>query len=128
MFANYEIEFTADDFHAQLNEEQTLGIYRIVQELLNNANKHSRADKVVMSLADTTDGIAFTYSDNGVGMDSSAFSGTFQNMGLAGMEKRVLSLEGTIEFHSAPRQGFHVKIRLPKDESGGSKNGNLVSR
>jgi len=128
MFANYEIEFAADDFHAQLNEEQTLGIYRIVQELLNNANKHSGADKVMMSLAETTDGITFTYSDNGVGMDSSAFNGTFQNMGLAGMEKRVLSLEGTIEFHSAPRQGFHVKIRFPKDESGGSKNGNPFGR
>jgi PAS domain S-box-containing protein len=121
MFANYEIEFTADDFHVQLNEEQTLGIYRIVQELLNNANKHAKADQVTMSLADTPDGIAFTYSDNGVGMDLSAFQGTFQNMGLAGMEKRVLSLEGAIEFHSAPRQGFHVNIRFPKDLSGGKQ-------
>jgi signal transduction histidine kinase len=121
MFANYEIAFSADDFHAQLNEEQTLGIYRIVQELLNNANKHARADKVTMTLAETPDGIIFTYSDNGVGMDLSAFSGTFQNMGLAGMEKRVLSLEGTIDIHSAPRQGFHVNIRFPKDESGGKQ-------
>jgi PAS domain S-box-containing protein len=121
MFANYEIAFSADDFRAQLNEEQTLGLYRIVQELLNNASKHARADQVTMTLADTPDGIAFTYSDNGVGMDMSAFSGTFQNMGLAGMEKRVLSLEGTIDIHSAPGQGFHVHIRFPHDDSGGKQ-------
>lgn len=116
MFANYEIEFSAGDFQAQLNEEQILGIYRIVQELLNNANKHSRAEKVTITLIETPSKIAFSYTDNGVGMDLSLFEGSFQNMGLAGMEKRVLSLEGSIAFDSAPQQGLQVNIQLPKND------------
>lgn len=114
MFANYEIVFSADGFASPLNEEQILGLYRIVQELLNNANKHSRASLVQITLHEADDEIVFQYADDGVGLDLSAFGGSFQHMGLAGIEKRVMSLEGTIAFDSAPRRGFRVKVRFPK--------------
>lgn len=114
MFSNYEIEFVAEPFNAGLNEEQILGIYRIVQELLNNANKHSKAAKVTISLADQPEHIHFDYSDDGVGVDLSALGGSFQHMGLSGIEKRVLSLEGQVKFESFPNQGFHVHIVIPK--------------
>ncbi|WP_248927571.1 PAS domain S-box protein [Paenibacillus hamazuiensis] len=114
MFAHYEIEFRSEPSGIMLGEEQTIGMYRVVQELLNNASKHSKADKVTMSLNGSGEQIHFSYSDNGVGMDLSAFEGSFQHMGIAGIEKRVQSLEGTVEIWSAPQQGFHVTIRLPK--------------
>lgn len=115
MFSNYEIEFSAEQMDGSLNEELILGVYRIVQELLNNATKHSRAGKVTMSLTGGKDHILFSYSDDGVGIDLSAFEGSFQHMGIAGIEKRVLSLEGEVEFHSAPQRGFHVTIHFPKN-------------
>lgn len=113
MFANYEIEFVAEEPAYKLSEDQILGLYRIVQELLNNANKHAKATKVRMELAFAEDEVRFTYSDNGVGMDLSAFEGSFQHMGIAGIEKRVLSLDGKVELNSAPNAGFHVKLRIP---------------
>jgi signal transduction histidine kinase len=113
MFSNYEIEFSAEQLDTALNEEQILGVYRIVQELLNNASKHSKARKVTMALTGTKDQLSFSYSDDGIGMDLSALAGSFQHMGIAGIEKRVLSLEGRVEFHSAPGQGFHVAIQFP---------------
>ncbi|MFD0675686.1 MULTISPECIES: sensor histidine kinase [unclassified Paenibacillus] len=114
MFANYEIEFHAGQQLDGLSEEQILGMYRIIQELLNNASKHSKAELVTMSLTESADQIYFTYSDDGVGMGISAFDGSFQHMGLAGMEKRVLSLEGKIEFKSEPKQGVQVMVYFPK--------------
>jgi signal transduction histidine kinase len=114
MFANYEIEFAADPLDASLNEDQILGLYRIVQELLNNANKHSRADKVSMALTDDGDFVQFRYSDDGVGTELSGLEGSYQHMGITGIEKRVQSLEGRAVFRSAPDQGFHVAIRIPK--------------
>jgi len=114
MFANYEIEFNAEGMDAPLQEEQILGLYRIVQELLNNATKHSRASRVRMSLEDGGDAIRFRYDDDGVGVQLSRLEGSFQHMGLAGIEKRVLSLEGEVDFDSAPKMGFHVTIRIPK--------------
>ncbi|HZG57434.1 PAS domain S-box protein [Paenibacillus sp.] len=113
MFANYEIEFAANTPADRLNEEQILGIYRIVQELLNNANKHARAEKVSIRLSEADEGLEFTYADDGVGMDLSAYEDSFRHMGLAGIEKRVLSLEGRVAFRSAPKEGFRVEIRFP---------------
>lgn len=127
MFANYEIDFSADHLDCPLNEEQILGVYRIVQELLNNASKHSKASKATMTLQGCPDRIEFTYSDDGVGMDLTAFENSFQHMGTAGIEKRVLSLEGEVELKSAPRQGFHVRITLPTNtQLKGERYGNLI--
>ncbi|TLS51591.1 PAS domain S-box protein [Paenibacillus antri] len=115
MFANYEIEFTAAEASAvSYGEEHILGVYRIVQELLNNANKHSRATKIGISLTEGEDGLVFAYADDGVGMEWTSYEDSFQHMGLAGIEKRVLSLGGRVAFRSAPREGFHVDIRFPK--------------
>lgn len=114
MFANYEIEFHADEMAGSLDEDQILGVYRIVQELLNNATKHSRASKVIMSLTDEDSCFTFRYSDDGVGVRLSRLEGSFQHMGIAGIEKRVQSLEGKVDFRSAPRKGFHVTIQFPK--------------
>jgi signal transduction histidine kinase len=113
MFSNYEIEFLAEYFNCSLQEDQILGVYRIVQELLNNATKHSKATKVTITLACKKDHIDFAYSDDGVGMDLSNFEGSFQHMGITGIEKRVLSLEGEISLNSALQQGLHVNISLP---------------
>jgi two-component system sensor histidine kinase ComP len=127
MFSNYEIEFSAERLDCSLNEEQILGVYRIVQELLNNATKHSKATKVTMELKGGKDQIYFSYSDDGVGMDLSAFEGSFQHMGIAGIEKRVLSLEGEVELKSAPQKGFHVTISLPTNtQLKGERYGNLI--
>ncbi|MCY9698005.1 sensor histidine kinase [Paenibacillus alginolyticus] len=127
MFSNYEIEFSAEQMGYALTEEQILGFYRIVQELLNNATKHSRADKVTMALTTEDGQIHFSYLDDGIGMDVSALEGSFQSMGIAGIEKRVLSLEGDVELKSAPGQGFHVRISLPITiKVKGERYGNLI--
>lgn len=114
MFSNYEIEFEADSLEAPLQEDQILGLYRIVQELLNNASKHSRAGKVTMSLRGDGEQVHFRYSDDGVGIDLSQLQGSFQHMGIAGIEKRVISLDGKVSFESAPKNGFRVLIQLPR--------------
>lgn len=114
MFANYEIEFQAGEIDGQLQEDQIVGVYRIVQELLNNASKHSKADKVTMTLEDRGDRIRFRYSDDGVGVELARIEGSFRHMGIAGIEKRVQSLEGDVDIRTAPREGFHVVLTFPK--------------
>ncbi|GIO14782.1 hypothetical protein J19TS2_43370 [Cohnella xylanilytica] len=114
MFANYEIEFRAGELDASLNEDQILGLYRIVQELLNNATKHSRASRVVISLEDEGDRIGFRYEDDGVGVDLAGLGGSYSHMGISGIEKRVLSLEGEVDVQSAPGRGFRVAVAVPK--------------
>ncbi|HEU4962246.1 MAG TPA: PAS domain S-box protein [Bacilli bacterium] len=113
MFANYEILFDSEQYDTQLGEEELLCIYRVVQELLNNANKHSKASCVRIALSSDPAFVRFSYSDDGVGMDLSALDGSFEHMGLSGIEKRVQSLNGNLEIQSSPDRGFHLKLQLP---------------
>lgn len=127
MFTNYEIEFSALELKNPLNEDQILAIYRIVQELLNNATKHSQASKVTMSLCEDQDHIHYSYNDNGVGVDLSGFDGAFNHMGLAGITNRVLSVEGKIDIKSAPHEGFQVDIYIPTTmQQKGDYYGNII--
>jgi two-component system sensor histidine kinase ComP len=127
MFSNFEIEFSVSEWQNSLNEDQILAIYRIVQELLNNANKHSKAPKVKMVLSGNQEHIHYSYSDNGVGVDLSGFEGAFKHMGLAGITNRVLSLDGKIDIHSSPSEGFHVDIYIPATtQQKGDHDGNII--
>jgi two-component system, NarL family, sensor histidine kinase ComP len=111
--ADYAIEFHSADFDHELSDEQSLGIYRIVQELLSNAAKHSNADKVLISLTSQPDGISLTYTDNGIGLEAELISDSYESMGIYGMRERIRSLEGRIEFQSAPNEGVHISIYIP---------------
>ncbi|MBS4196238.1 PAS domain-containing sensor histidine kinase [Lederbergia citri] len=111
---NFQTENTTDLI---LSEELTIGIYRIVQELLNNAAKHSNATSLKFCLI--KDGpLKIVYSDNGVGFDTNKLNPSFNNMGLTSMRQRVQSLNGCIEFHSQLNQGLKVLIEFPKFRDG----------
>ncbi|WP_066308750.1 PAS domain S-box protein [Bacillus sp. FJAT-29814] len=126
MFSNYEIDFTEANLNQPLNEDQILGLYRIVQELLNNANKHSQATRVTIALKDHGETIHFSYKDNGVGMDLSQSEASFKHMGLAGIQNRVVSLDGEAKIKSAPKQGVQVDILIPTTMQKGDYYGNLI--
>ncbi|MFJ7726629.1 hypothetical protein ACIQXV_10725 [Neobacillus sp. NPDC097160] len=71
--------------------------------------------------------IHFSYFDNGIGVDLSAFGGSFKHMGLAGIENRVISLEGRVELKSALQKGFHVDIYIPiTPVQKGDYDGNII--
>ena len=81
-------------------------IYRIVQEGLTNASKHSRASRVRVNVSESAGGIAIEISDDGVGFDTAASSSGF---GLLGMRERVALAGGRLEIESAPGQGTKLR-------------------
>jgi two-component system, NarL family, sensor histidine kinase ComP len=112
--STYRIEFTTENTTTfSLNEEETIGLYRIVQELLNNANKHSQATNLHFHMQKLDDRLELLYTDNGKGLEIDRLTPTFKSMGLSGMRERVQSLNGTIEFHSEPGNGLSVKLQIP---------------
>ncbi|TFE25810.1 PAS domain S-box protein [Cohnella luojiensis] len=111
--SNYSIEFSAFDIPLTLTDDQITGLYRIVQELLANASKHSNATRVHIFLTSGPDWIQLNYEDNGIGMDISKVENTFVSMGVYGMKERVRSMNGTIEFRSSPDKGLAICICIP---------------
>ncbi len=85
-------------------------IFRITQEALNNAAKHSRGDFVVLSLARTQEGLVLEITDNGAGFDPLSPKTGF---GLTGMRERAELSGGTLAVESGPGKGTRIFARWP---------------
>ena len=81
-------------------------LYRVLQELMTNMRKHSKATWVVIGFDQTGKTVHIDYKDNGVGCD------LHKNNGLVNAENRIKSINGTITFESKVNQGFNVKISI----------------
>lgn len=79
-------------------------IYRVLQELMTNMRKHSKASIVLISFNQTQKKLTIDYKDNGVGCN------LLKNNGLLNAENRMASINGSITFESESNNGFKVKI------------------
>ena len=86
--------------------------YRIVQEALANTRKHANASHVNVVLESQEHGLYPTVTDDGVGFDVEAASGSGR-LGLRGMAERVGQIGGELRIESAPGRGTRVEVRFP---------------
>ena len=85
-------------------------LYRIVQEALTNAVKHSGARRVSVVLTRKNGSVSALIEDDGSGFDSATSAG---GLGLVGMRERVELLDGTVTIDSAPGSGTALAVELP---------------
>jgi signal transduction histidine kinase len=92
--------------------------FRIVQEALANALKHSRTDRVEVELRREADSLYITVSDAGVGFTGVPGETPGRGLGLLSMRERARLLGGECVIDSAPERGTRVRARLPVAISG----------
>ncbi|RNF80022.1 sensor histidine kinase [Streptomyces botrytidirepellens] len=88
-----------------------LAAYRIVQESLTNAAKHSGAKRVVVQIRHENRELTLTVQDDGQGVPAHAVHGG--GSGIAGMAERARALGGTLRAKPGSTGGFVVRARLP---------------
>jgi two-component system NarL family sensor kinase len=93
------------------------GIYRIAQELLTNARKHAKAEKISLTLIAEEQRISLSVQDDGCGFDpesvaqqTNSSSGHF---GLAGINERIKLLGGSLCILSEPGAGTSIEVSIP---------------
>jgi PAS domain S-box-containing protein len=101
-----------DESVRELSQGDALCIYRIAQEALGNAAKHSVAKKVEVRLTGSDSRVCLSVSDDGVGCSPGQI-GSSGGLGLINMRERVLQLGGTFSFESEPGRGTTVKVEIP---------------
>lgn len=89
----------------------TLGLYRILMELINNTIKHAGATVIDIGLSATEKGyFSCTYTDNGHGF---AIDANNSGLGLKNIQGRVNALKGSIQMGTAPAGGFIAAVQIP---------------
>ncbi|MBN8704261.1 MAG: hypothetical protein J0L62_00180 [Bacteroidetes bacterium] len=116
-----KISAEIDDIDGKLKPGDDIHLYRIIQELLNNVQKHANADHLFISVESESGQIKIAVRDNGVGMElSRRKSGeSTGGLGLEGISERVRILNGKLHFESKPGKGTSVKISIPSGETHG---------
>ena len=107
-----EIDFKTHGLPSPLSPEISLGLFRVLQEGLHNAAKHSGVRQFEVRLWGTSDEIHLTVSDSGVGFDTEAVKRT-RGLGLISMQERLKLLNGTLSIDSQPKRGTTVHAHVP---------------
>lgn len=89
-----------------------IGLFRIIQEALNNVEKHAKATGVSVKFEFRSDFITVVIADNGRGFNSAGYAGG-ESFGLMGMKERISLLGGDINIKSAVGKGTQVFVRVP---------------
>jgi PAS domain S-box-containing protein len=107
-----KIDFKSQDLPQPLPPNISLCLFRVLQESLRNALKHSGASQVEVDLRGTPAEIHLVVSDRGVGFDSKAAK-VSPGLGLVSMEERLKLLQGAFSIESKPKHGTTIRARVP---------------
>lgn len=109
-----EVVCEADPEFPRLPARIELGLYRIIQELLNNAMKHAAASKITVTLAGSPDSesLQLVYVDNGKGFDPAILK-MRKGLGLNNIEARATTLHATVTWITQPGDGLQTIITIP---------------
>ncbi|CAM5797223.1 MULTISPECIES: sensor histidine kinase [Brevibacillus] len=88
-------------------------MFRLVQECLNNVEKHSGASMVQVKIEFQENTLRLVVKDDGIGFDQAAQKAKGGSYGLLGMRERAQLLEGTMELQSSPGEGTKVMFQIP---------------
>jgi signal transduction histidine kinase len=106
-----EIDFKSD-VSSVLPSEVGVCLFRVLQESLHNAAKHSSVKRIEVQLREVPNEIHLIVTDLGSGFDvEAALQG--QGLGLTSMQERVRLLNGSIEIQSRPMGGTTIHIKVP---------------
>jgi signal transduction histidine kinase len=105
-----KVHFTSN-IKDRLEQTTEVTLYRIVQELINNALKHAQASDIYVQLSQNDDKLLLSVEDNGRGFDTSSLNEN-EGIGIKNIENRVAYLNGKIEINSQPGKGTLTIIEI----------------
>lgn len=102
------------DIKQRFDKKIELTIYRVIQELINNALKHAEAKEITLKLTTEGNKIIFTFTDNGKGFDfESVRKDPKSGLGMRNIESRLSIVNGTFDIQSAIGRGTKTMIEIP---------------
>ena len=105
------IAFCHRNVPAEIDQNIALCVFRVAQEALGNAVKHSDAGHIWVDLTGGPSSVALTITDDGKGFDVNGPPNA--GLGLISMRERVESVGGVLEIHATPASGTRLRVTVP---------------
>jgi signal transduction histidine kinase len=110
---NLAIELDTDNSF-ELSFEYELAVYRIIQELANNALKHAKANHLIISVKSAENNLLLIVKDDGCGFDADKIRDLKQTgIGLKSIQTRISILQADLHITSKKDKGTAVEIKIP---------------
>lgn len=107
-----EIHTEFINYSNSISQEKQLIVYRIIQELVNNAIKHAHTSEIIVQISEEENLLNLIVEDNGSGFDPKSLS-MRKTAGFHNIEIRVQFLKGTMNITSEPNVGTSVELQIP---------------
>jgi PAS domain S-box-containing protein len=109
---NVEVKFHSDTIPSTLSQDIALCVFRVLQEALLNALKHSGSRRFQVSITGKPDALFLSVLDEGIGFDiSDAPKG--RGLGLVSMKERMKLVAGKLRIDSQPGKGTTIHVEVP---------------
>jgi signal transduction histidine kinase len=107
-----EIDFHSENIPKDLPKEASLCLFRVLQEAVQNATKHSGSRHFEVSLSGGSSEVELTVRDFGIGFDpQEAIKG--RGLGLTSIRERLKLVNGNLSIDSQPQHGTTIQARVP---------------
>ena len=110
------IAFSHHNVPAEIDQNVALCVFRVAQEALRNAVKHSDAGHIWVDLTGGPSSVALTITDDGKGFDVDGLPNA--GLGLISMRERVEAVGGVLEIHATPASGTRLTVAVSTHASG----------
>lgn len=107
-----ECEFNCSIPNLELSDQQSLSLFRIVQEALTNTVKYAQATLININITNSQAKLHLEIIDNGIGFDINT-SGRKDSYGMIGMRERVILIDGKLDITSELGKGTSIKVEIP---------------
>lgn len=106
-----EIQFQFEHFNmdGRYPERLEISLYRITQELINNALKHAQATEIHIQLLEVKNNVVLIVEDNGKGLGNEVHKG----QGLHNIKSRLDMLKGMVNFEDGTESGLLATVKIP---------------
>lgn len=108
---NVDVRVLSKIDNSQLDDTQSIALYRIIQELISNAIKHGGATTVQIEIYSSNKKLKFSIADNGKGFNQSVLHST-SRMGWKNIKSRIRVIRGEVQIESKINRGTIVNIQL----------------
>jgi two-component system NarL family sensor kinase len=106
-----QVDFRFYGENRRIDQKIEISSFRIIQELVNNALKHSEASQIVVQIVQEVERLSISVQDNGKGFDLKKIE-TNMGIGLSSIKSRVAAHNGTIDINTEPGKGTEIQVEF----------------